>query len=102
MTSSEKLPWHQDGIDLILHLQIQPRSSKNQFCGINDEKLKLKITAPPVDGAANAACIEFLAKTLKVPKSRILIESGETARIKRVRILECELNKIEELLNPAK
>jgi uncharacterized protein (TIGR00251 family) len=73
-----------DGIVLSLH--IQPRASKNELCGVQDNALKVRLTSPPVDGAANKLCREFLADVFKVPKSSVEIISGETSRHKRVRI----------------
>jgi len=71
---------------IVLNLHIQPRASKNQVCGIQDNALKIRLTSPPVDGAANKLCREFLADLLGVPKSAVEIISGETSRHKRVRI----------------
>ncbi len=78
------LDW--DGGDLILRLLIQPRASTDAWSGLQADRVKLRITAPPVDGQANAYLNKFLAKAFKVPKSRVLIESGETGREKRIRI----------------
>ncbi len=61
---------------------IQPRSSKNMITGIHGDALKIKLTAPPVDGAANKMCIKYLAKCLNIPKSAIEIISGLTSRSK--------------------
>ena len=61
---------------------VQPRSSKNMITGIHDDALKIKLTAPPVDGAANKMCIKYLAKCLNVPKSSLKIISGLTSRSK--------------------
>jgi len=71
---------------IILTLHIQPRASKNEVCGIQDNALKIRLTSPPVDGAANRLCREFLAELFGVPKSAVEILSGETSRHKRVRI----------------
>ncbi|HEX9078825.1 MAG TPA: DUF167 domain-containing protein [Desulfuromonadaceae bacterium] len=73
-----------DGIVLTLH--IQPRASKNEVCGIQDNALKVRLTSPPVEGAANKLCREFLAGLFSVPKSAVEIVSGETSRHKRVRV----------------
>ena len=78
------LQWQEN--DLILQVIIQPRASKDDIAGPQGERLKIRITAPPVDGQANQHLIRFLAKTFKVPKSRVIIESGETGRLKRIRI----------------
>jgi len=74
-----------DGIVLTLH--IQPRASKNEVCGFQDNALKIRLTSPPVDGAANKLCREFLADLFSVSKSLVEIVSGETSRHKRVRIV---------------
>ena len=84
VNSSPELPWRQDGDDLILHLLVQPRASKNEICGIHEGELKLRLTSPPVDGAANEACRQFLSRFLRVPKTSITIISGETSRHKRL------------------
>lgn len=71
---------------IILTLHIQPRASKNEVCGIQDNALKIRLTSPPVDGAANKLCREFLAERFDVAKSAVEIVSGETSRHKRVKI----------------
>lgn len=63
---------------------VQPRSSKNIIAGLHDDALKIKLTAPPVDNAANKMCIKFLAKRLGVSNSRIEIITGQTSRTKQV------------------
>lgn len=65
---------------------IQPRSSKNMIAGIHDDALKIRLTAPPVEGAANKMCISFLAKCLGLPKSAVDIRTGLASRKKRILI----------------
>ncbi len=84
---------------LILNLYIQPRASKNQVCGIQDNALKIRLTSPPVDGAANRLCREFLADLLGVPKSAVEIISGETSRHKRVRISCDDPDRIRNIID---
>ena len=72
------------GVQLAVHLQ--PRASRNQVVDVRDGALRLRLTAPPVEGAANAACREFLGKLLGVPKGRVLLLAGERSRQKRWRI----------------
>jgi uncharacterized protein len=67
-------------------LRVQPRASRNGFAGTMGDAIKLAITAPPVDGKANQAVIEYLADLFRVPKSSIVIVSGETGRNKLVAI----------------
>lgn len=71
---------------LTFAVYVQPRASRLGFAGCHQTALKIMLTAPPADGAANQQCIELLAKTLGVPKSAIDIVSGHTARTKRIRI----------------
>ena len=75
-----------DEVGIILSLHVQPRASRNEVCGVKDNALKIRLTSPPVDGAANKLCREFIASLLNVSKSSVEIISGETSRIKRVRI----------------
>ena len=71
---------------LKLNIQIIPGSSRNEIISFIDNTLKIKLQAPPVDGKANKACIEFLSKLLKVPKTKIVIIKGQTSKHKIVRI----------------
>ncbi len=73
--------------DLLFRIFVQPKSSKNVISGIHGDALKVKITAPPVDGAANAMCIKFFSKLLGVSKSSLEIASGQSGRNKRVRVI---------------
>lgn len=74
------------GEGIIISLHIQPRASRNEVCGVLDNALKIRLTSPPVDGAANKLCREFIADLFDVSKSHVEIISGETSRQKRVRI----------------
>jgi len=69
---------------IILKVFIQPRSSKNMIAGQHGDALKIKLTAPPVDDAANKMCVQYMAKCFKIPKSSIEIISGHTSRTKRL------------------
>lgn len=71
---------------LTLSVRIQPRASKNELLHQADGTLKIRLTAPPVDGAANEALIRFLSDLFSTPKSHIEIVSGHTGRDKIVRI----------------
>jgi len=75
-----------DGDDLLLTLQVQPRASKDEIVGPHGDAVKVRITAPPVDGKANAHLIAFLAKTFGVPKQRVSLIGGKTSRRKTFRI----------------
>ena len=67
-------------------VKVHPRAKKNAITGEVGDALKLALTAPPVDGKANDACIEFFAKLLKVPRSSVTIASGQTSRNKVIRV----------------
>ncbi|MDG2959376.1 DUF167 family protein YggU [Bisgaard Taxon 10/6] len=67
-----------------LRILLQPKASKDAIIGLHDEELKIAITAPPVDGAANAYLMKYLGKAFKVPKSAIQLEKGELNRHKQV------------------
>jgi len=67
-------------------VKVHPRARKNAVTGEVGDALKLAITAPPVDGKANAACIEFFANLLRVPRSSVTIASGHGSRSKVIRV----------------
>lgn len=69
---------------VLITIFVQPRSSKNMLAGIHGDTLKIKLTAPPVDNAANKMCIQFLSKLIDIPKSSIEIVSGQTSRTKQI------------------
>ncbi len=75
-----------DGEDLVLAVHLQPKASKDEFAGLHGDRLKIRLTAPPVEGKANAHLMAFLAKAFGVPKNQVSLESGELNRQKRVRI----------------
>lgn len=82
------------GQSLIVHLRLQPRASKNEMLGVvvGATQLRVRVTAPPVDDAANAALVKFFAGFLKIKKSSIRIRSGLRSRNKTV-----ELNDLTPL-----
>ncbi|AHG87120.1 hypothetical protein F480_07845 [Bibersteinia trehalosi Y31] len=71
---------------LRLRIFLQPKASRDQIIGLHDSELKVAITAPPVDGAANAHLLKYLSKLFKVPKSSIRLEKGELQRHKQILI----------------
>jgi len=73
-----------DGVTFAV--KVQPRAKKNAITGELGDALKVSLTAPPVEGRANDACIEFFAKLLKVPRSSVTIASGPTSRSKVIRV----------------
>lgn len=85
---------------VILHCQIQPRASSSEVVGLHGEppRLKVRVSAPPVDGEANEELIAFLSKKLKVPKSRFEIKSGHTGKYKELFIAQATAKEIEAML----
>ena len=72
---------------MILRVKVQPRAKRNALAGRMEQEWKLLLTAPPVDGRANQACIEFFARGLRIPQSRVRLVAGEKSRHK---VLELE------------
>lgn len=74
------------GSDLYLNISLQPRARHDELCGIHADALKIRITAPPVDGKANAYLCAYLAAQCQVSKSAVSLVAGTSSRQKRVRI----------------
>ena len=86
---------------VLITLYVQPRSSKNEIKGLQGDALKIRVTAPPVDDTANRMCIEFLAKSLGMPKSSLEIISGKTSRKKQLLYI-CKSEDLPKELNTLK
>jgi uncharacterized protein (TIGR00251 family) len=69
-----------------LAVRVTPRSRKNEIVGVDGEALRIKLNAPPVEGAANAALCEFLARVLGVRKSAVTLVAGQTSRHKVIHV----------------
>jgi hypothetical protein len=78
----------QNGADVLLPVVVQPRASRNAVAGLHGNALKVLLTAPPVEGAANAACLRFLADLLGVSRARLSIIKGTKARQKLICITD--------------
>ena len=76
----------EDSQGITFKVYVQPRSSKNMIVGPHGDAIKIKLTAPPVDNAANNMCIEYLAKTFNISKSAVDIVSGHNSRTKWIRV----------------
>jgi uncharacterized protein (TIGR00251 family) len=85
------------GVQFTVH--VQPRASRNEICGFRGKELKLRLTAPPVDDAANRLCIEFLAGEFGVAKSRLTITSGAKSRHKTIKVAGIDGKTLKDLLN---
>jgi uncharacterized protein len=90
---------------LTFSVYVQPRASRAVIVGCHDNALKIKLTAPPVGGAANKQCIQVLAKALGLPKSAVTITGGQTGRLKQISLKSIhgdftasEVKSIEQIL----
>ncbi len=83
------------------HVKVHPRARKNAITGEIGEALKLALTAPPIDGRANQACIAFFAEFLNVPRSSVTIAAGETSRNKLIRVSGLSADVVEVRLREA-
>lgn len=81
-----------DGVSF--KVRVQPRAARNQVAGLFEDALKLRLTAPPVEGEANEACRVFLAGLLSVPRSQVEIVSGHTGRNKMIKVLGVSAEKL--------
>lgn len=72
------------GEGVVLQVLVQPRSSRNQLVAMQGEALKIKLTSPPVEGAANKACCVYLAKLFGIAKGSVELVSGEKSRQKKL------------------
>lgn len=86
-----------DGVTF--RVRVQPRASKNGLAGVMDRALKIRITAPPVDGEANEACLKFIAGWIGVPARSVQIVAGHTGRNKTVRVAGVSAGRILDLVN---
>jgi uncharacterized protein (TIGR00251 family) len=79
-------------------VRVVPRASRNEIAGVHRDALKVRLTAPPIEGRANEALIAFLAKQLGVRKSQVEIVAGTTSRRKMIRIIGLSAQEVEERL----
>ena len=92
------IPIYETAAGVSFSVKVQPRARKNAITGIVGEALKLALTAPPVEGKANMAVIEFFADIFKIPRSSVTIASGETSRNKVIRIVGVSKSAAEQKL----
>ena len=85
----------------VFQVKVHPRAKKNAITGEVGDALKLALTAPPVEGRANEACVAFLAEVLNVPRSSVTIAAGESHRNKVIRVRGLTAARVEELLRAA-
>jgi uncharacterized protein (TIGR00251 family) len=83
---------------VLLSVKVQPRASRNEIAGALGDELKIKVTAPPVDSAANEAVINLLAEILRCPKGAIALVRGQTARHKAILIRGLTAGEVAKIL----
>lgn len=92
-------PYLQDSSDgVTISVYVQPRASRNEVVGLQGDELKLRLTSPPVEGAANKLCREFLAKLLGVAKGQVSLVSGDKSRHKRLLVRGVASDRARHLL----
>ncbi len=82
---------------ITLTLHIQPGAKKTEFAGLHGDALKIRLAAPPVDGKANEALVRFLADVLDLPKSAVILKSGQTSRRKVLEVTGSDSARISAL-----
>jgi hypothetical protein len=87
-----------DALIVRLSVKVQPGASRNAVVGKNGEEWKLAVTAPPVEGRANQACIELVAERLGIPRSAVRIARGQSGRKKILEIEGLPIGEIERRL----
>lgn len=81
-----------------IRILVQPRASRNRCVGLQGDELKIALTAPPVEGAANKACCAFFARLCRIPKNQVILVSGETSRHKRLLLAGVDAVEVNRLL----
>ena len=93
------IPVRQEGEAASFRVHLQPKASREGIIGEADGILKLRVTAPPVDGRANEACLRLLAKALGLPVSRLHISAGHHSRLKTIQVTTASANLIRVKLS---
>jgi uncharacterized protein (TIGR00251 family) len=93
------IPIHDTSAGATFRVKVHPRAKKNAITGEVGDALKLALTAPPVEGRANEACIAFFAEFLNVPRSSVTIAAGESSRNKVIRIAGMTAAEVEARLS---
>ena len=88
---------HHRGDAVRFSVRLQPRASKNEIVGLQGISLKVRVTAPPVEGMANDALVELLSKELQTPRRNVCIVSGHSARTKVIEISGVDLESVQRL-----
>ena len=95
------IPVRNDKSGATFAVKVHSRARKDAITGILGDALKLSLTAPPVEGRANDACIEYLSEILRLPRSSITIAAGHTSRNKVVRVAGLSASAVAERITAA-
>ena len=95
------IPIHDTTTGVTFLVKVHPRARKNAITGALGDALKLSLTAPPTEGRANDACVEFLAEVLRLPRSSVTIAAGHASRNKLVRVSGLSAAAVSERLAAA-
>lgn len=88
---------HRRGEGVRFSVRLQPRASKNEIAGLQGFSLRVRVTAPPVEGLANQALIDFLSDSLGISRRNVCIVSGHSSRMKVVEVSEVGLEAVQRL-----
>jgi len=94
------IPIHDTAAGATFAVRVHPRARKNAITGVLGDALKLSLTAPPAEGRANQACIEFLAEVLRLPRSSVTIAAGPASRNKVVRVAGITAGALRRRMEP--
>jgi uncharacterized protein (TIGR00251 family) len=83
---------------VIIRVHVQPRASRNEVTGAHGDAIKIRVTSPPVGGAANTRLLAFLAKKLGIPRSRLELRAGSTSRVKYIAVREMSAAEVRQRL----
>ena len=92
------IPIHESPTSVSFAVKVHPRAKKDSITGELGDALKVSLTAPPIEGRANQACVEFFANLLKVPRSSVTIASGQTSRNKVIRVAGLTARQVQDRL----
>jgi uncharacterized protein len=85
-------------VETLVNVRLQPRARRDEVVGERGDAIVIRVTAPPVDGKANAALCAFVAKILRIPSSRVAVVRGQTSRTKVVRVEGVAQNELRAAL----
>ena len=93
------MTWYrEDAEGFIFSVRVVPRASRNEIVGLHGGALKVRVAAPPVEGAANDELVKFLAKQLGVPRSAVMLVSGTSSRNKTIRVVKASAARLDQLI----